>query len=223
MHQHQVPVTAWVLRAKRTGRTVESLTVRISKSTHAALRAIPDERNESMTEILDKAIELYKRKRFLEGLNADFAALRPNKAGWEEELVERKLWDATLPDGSAFARARRTDRRRIENQEPYQVRSDPFDFDGSARSSLGCGVARDDESGRRVLADLDGSVTLSVLDAIQLPILSPQRLDQRAIVGFASRDALDQGRGPIALALAMNLRAEPLEQSSEVAAGEGLV
>ncbi|MGO9465093.1 MAG: toxin-antitoxin system protein [Isosphaeraceae bacterium] len=78
---------------------MESLTVRISKSTHAALRALADETNESMTEILDRAIELYKRQRFLEGLNADFAALRKNKAVWEEELAERALWNVTLADG----------------------------------------------------------------------------------------------------------------------------
>ncbi len=78
---------------------MESLTVRISKSTHAALRALAEESNESMNEILDRAIELYKRQRFLEGLNADFPALRKNKAGWEEELAERALWDVTLADG----------------------------------------------------------------------------------------------------------------------------
>ena len=81
------------------GEIMESLTVRISKSTHAALRAIADESNESMTEILDKAIKLYKRQRFLEGLNMDFAALRKSKAAWAEELAERNSWDVTLPDG----------------------------------------------------------------------------------------------------------------------------
>ena len=69
----------------------ESLTVRISRSTHAALRALADESNESMTEVLDKAIEIYRRQRFLAGLNADFAALRKNKAAWEEESAERSI------------------------------------------------------------------------------------------------------------------------------------
>ena len=78
---------------------MESLTVRISKSTHAALRALAAESNESMTEVLDRAIKLYKGQRFLEGLNADFAALRNNKAAWDEEVAERKSWDATLGDG----------------------------------------------------------------------------------------------------------------------------
>lgn len=76
-----------------------SLTVRISQSTHAVLRALADETDESMTEILDKAIEFYRRQHFLAGLNADFAALRQDKATWEEELAERETWNATLADG----------------------------------------------------------------------------------------------------------------------------
>ncbi len=76
-----------------------TLTVRINRSTHAALRALAEETNESMTEVLDRAIEAYRRQRFLSGLNADFAALRKNQARWEEELAERAAWDATLSDG----------------------------------------------------------------------------------------------------------------------------
>jgi predicted transcriptional regulator len=78
---------------------MESLTVRISRSSHAALRVLAEETDESMTEILDKAIEAYRRQRFLDGLNADFAALRQNKAAWTEELAERDLWDAAVGDG----------------------------------------------------------------------------------------------------------------------------
>ena len=51
-----------------------------------------------MMDILDQAIELYRRQCFLDGLNADFAALRQNKAAWDEELAERESWDATLAD-----------------------------------------------------------------------------------------------------------------------------
>ncbi|WP_254054095.1 hypothetical protein [Singulisphaera sp. GP187] len=52
-----------------------------------------------MTEVLGKAIEEYRKKRFLEGLNADFAALREDPAAWVEEQKERAVWDATLADG----------------------------------------------------------------------------------------------------------------------------
>ncbi len=77
----------------------ETLTVRISRSAHATLRSLAAENDESMTEILDKAIEAYRRASFLAGLNEDFAALRQDRAAWEEEQQERKAWDATLSDG----------------------------------------------------------------------------------------------------------------------------
>jgi hypothetical protein len=80
-------------------RGMKSLTVRITPSAHAALRALAEEADESMTEVLDRAIEAYRRQRFLAGLNSDFAALRRDGKAWEEELAEREEWDATLSDG----------------------------------------------------------------------------------------------------------------------------
>ena len=77
---------------------MDSLTVRISRSTHAVLRALAESTNQSMTDILDQAIESYRRQCFLDGLNADFAALRRNNAAWDEELAERQSWDAALAD-----------------------------------------------------------------------------------------------------------------------------
>ena len=77
----------------------ESLTVRITRSAHAALRALAEETDESMTEILDKAIELTVGRSFLGGLNGDFAAFRRIKSAWEEEQQQRRVWDATLTDG----------------------------------------------------------------------------------------------------------------------------
>ena len=35
----------------------------------------------------------------LAGLNEDFAALRRDETAWEDELRERRAWDATLSDG----------------------------------------------------------------------------------------------------------------------------
>jgi len=78
---------------------METLTVRISRSAHAILRALSEEVDEPMTEILDKAIQDYRRKRFLEGLNADFEALKKDSGAWAEEQQERAAWDATLADG----------------------------------------------------------------------------------------------------------------------------
>jgi hypothetical protein len=77
----------------------ETLTVRITRTAHATLRALAEQSGESMTEILSQAIEAHRRARFLEALDGDFQALRANQAAWEEVLNERRAWDASLADG----------------------------------------------------------------------------------------------------------------------------
>jgi len=54
-----------------------------------------------MQAVLDKAIEHYRREKFLRDANADYAALRRNPKAWKEELKERALWEQTLSDGLA--------------------------------------------------------------------------------------------------------------------------
>jgi hypothetical protein len=52
-----------------------------------------------MQEVLEKAIEAYRRKRLLEMGNLAYAALKDDPKAWEQELAERKLWENTLADG----------------------------------------------------------------------------------------------------------------------------
>jgi len=74
--------------------------VRVSNSTHQTLRSLSIEAGESMQTIIEQAVEQYRRRRFLEGLNQDFKALKENTPElWQEELEERQLWDKTLLDG----------------------------------------------------------------------------------------------------------------------------
>ena len=73
-------------------------TVRIHPSSHARLKELAEQSGETMADVLAKAIEVYHRKVFLEGLNGDFAALRSDPDAWNEELAERQSWDATLAD-----------------------------------------------------------------------------------------------------------------------------
>ena len=77
----------------------DTVMVRVSQSAHAVLRSLADETNESMTELLDRVIESYRRAHFFAGLNDDFAALGQNKTAWGEERKEREAWEATLSDG----------------------------------------------------------------------------------------------------------------------------
>jgi hypothetical protein len=53
----------------------------------------------AMIAILKKAIEAYRKARFLARLNGDYARLRQDPAAWKAEVQERKAWDATLADG----------------------------------------------------------------------------------------------------------------------------
>ena len=76
-----------------------SLTVRIGTTAHHTLQELAAQTGTSMQSVLEKALTEYQRKCFLEGLNADFAALRHNPKAWREELEERALWDSTLADG----------------------------------------------------------------------------------------------------------------------------
>ena len=74
--------------------------VRVSNTTHQMLRSLAAEVGESMQTVLEQAVEQYRRRRFLEGLNQDFKALKENPQAWQEELAERALWDKTLLDGA---------------------------------------------------------------------------------------------------------------------------
>ncbi|MBP9664586.1 MAG: hypothetical protein KBD94_08180 [Pyrinomonadaceae bacterium] len=75
-----------------------STQVRISNSTYQVLRTLSGEGGESMQSIIDEAVEQYKRRRFLEGLNDDFARLKQDPEAWQDELDERLVWDSTLAD-----------------------------------------------------------------------------------------------------------------------------
>jgi hypothetical protein len=81
---------------KSTGRTPN---VRISPRAHELLRQLAEEEQQSMQSVLDRALEKYRRERFLRAGNADFAALKGSTKAWRQELDARKLWEGTLADG----------------------------------------------------------------------------------------------------------------------------
>jgi hypothetical protein len=75
--------------------------VRVDEDTHRKLRALAAHESRSMPEIVATAVEAYRRRRFLEEANAEFAVLRADEDAWAEEQAERRAWDATLADGLA--------------------------------------------------------------------------------------------------------------------------
>ena len=50
-------------------------------------------------QVLDRALDLLERERLLEAVNAGYRALKGDADRWQEELAERRLWDASLGDG----------------------------------------------------------------------------------------------------------------------------
>jgi hypothetical protein len=57
------------------------------------------EEHQSMQSVIDRALEGYRREKFLRAANADFAALRCDPEAWKKDLRERDLWEQTLADG----------------------------------------------------------------------------------------------------------------------------
>lgn len=74
-------------------------TVRITPQTHAKLKALAEQSGESLSAVLERAVETYRRQQFLDQANQAYATLRADSEAWAEELEERDAWDATVADG----------------------------------------------------------------------------------------------------------------------------
>jgi predicted transcriptional regulator len=73
--------------------------VRINPNSWKTLKEIADCMGETMQAVLDQAIEAYRRQWLLERANKAYVALRNDQDKWEEEVADRKEWDAALGDG----------------------------------------------------------------------------------------------------------------------------
>ena len=74
-------------------------TVSISEAAQWLLKELAEQTGQPMTEVLERALDAYRRKLFFEQLNAGYAELRADPEAWAEHLAERQRWDATLLDG----------------------------------------------------------------------------------------------------------------------------
>ncbi len=75
-----------------------SSTIRVDDKTLKIIRRISKEAGISMQEILDKAVEDYRRKQVLMEANEAYKVLRENPGKWKEEIEERQEWDTTIAD-----------------------------------------------------------------------------------------------------------------------------
>lgn len=78
---------------------MSSSTVRISETARKTLRVLAEQTGDSMQGILDRAIETYRRHRFLEEVNRAYATVKADPKAWKEYQQELKAWEVTLADG----------------------------------------------------------------------------------------------------------------------------
>jgi predicted transcriptional regulator len=76
-----------------------STTVRVSGHTHEILRELAAATGEPLQQVLEDAVERYRRERFFADLQAAYARLAADEGSWEDELAERAELDGTLADG----------------------------------------------------------------------------------------------------------------------------
>ena len=75
------------------------LTVAIAHSDLKTLQRLSDSSGSPISSVLHEAIAAYDRKELLREANEEYTAIRNDPREWEEELRERKLFEATLMDG----------------------------------------------------------------------------------------------------------------------------
>lgn len=76
-----------------------STTVRVSERTHQVLRELAAATGEPLQQVLEDAVEEYRRVQFFGHLRDAYARLAADPRSWEDELAERAELDATLGDG----------------------------------------------------------------------------------------------------------------------------
>jgi hypothetical protein len=78
---------------------METLTIRVSRSTHAILRALAAESDQTMSQVVDEAARELRKKRFWADYHASYAALNADPEAWSDFQDEVRAWEATLSDG----------------------------------------------------------------------------------------------------------------------------
>lgn len=87
-------------------------TVRISQSGRDLLRQLADREHASMQAVLERALESYRRQRFLEQVNEAYADLHADPRADAALGAELAEWDATISDGLSSASIARPRTRR---------------------------------------------------------------------------------------------------------------
>ena len=73
--------------------------VPLSERTRQTLLELSRSVDEPMQTVLDRAVEEYRRRHFLERVQLAYGSLREDPKAWGEMQAEQRAWDGTLADG----------------------------------------------------------------------------------------------------------------------------
>jgi hypothetical protein len=73
--------------------------VPISEASYQILKNLAELTGQSISQVLENALKVYRQKAFFESMNAGYAELQADPEAWAEHEAERKLWETTLMDG----------------------------------------------------------------------------------------------------------------------------
>lgn len=79
-------------------RYMSTVTVRVSRKVHNELKDMAKNSNETIQNVIEKALLHYKEAIFWRNVNKAYSTLKENESMWNEEKDERNLWDGTLMD-----------------------------------------------------------------------------------------------------------------------------
>ena len=74
-------------------------TIRVSEKTRDLLNTLARDEGVPMQQIVERALEQYRRQQVLAATNAAYAVLRSNQQAAQEWQAEQDEWDATINDG----------------------------------------------------------------------------------------------------------------------------
>lgn len=79
----------------------QTLTIRVSRSTHELLRSLAEVSNTTITAVVDQAARDLQRRKFWDDFNAQCLALKADASAWADLRAEDAAWDVTIADGLA--------------------------------------------------------------------------------------------------------------------------
>ena len=99
-------------------------TVRVDNSVHAKLLELAAEEQRPIGQVIEAAIDQYRRAKFWQGVREDYERLQADPVAWAEYQDEVALWDVTASDG-------------LEHEEPYYTPEEEAEIDAEDARATG--------------------------------------------------------------------------------------